>query len=118
MFDWAQPVFPAVNLEDRDGEFRLTAETPGYDRDSLELSCTGECLILKGQRSQASEHEEGGYIVNERNEGAFERQIPLPSRVDPAKIEATLNQGILQVIIPKVEDPQRKTIPIKISKEK
>lgn len=118
IFNWSQPAFPAVDLRDHQDAYLLTAETPGYARDDLEVTCSGDCLTIRGQRAESSDRQEAGLIVSERNEGAFERQISLPGRVDPARIEAKLNDGVLEVKMPKIEDPSRKTIPIKIGKEK
>lgn len=114
MFDWSGHAFPAVDIKETEQAFQVAAETPGYKRDELSLSCVGDCLTIKGKRAEQAEREEGGLIINEREEGEFERQLTLPGKVDAKNISATLEDGVLQVTLPKQDDPARTPIPIDI----
>ena len=115
MFDWGNAAFPAVDLADEEKAFRLSAEVPGFKRDQLDVSYADGCLTLKGERSESTDQGNGGMLFRERSECRFERQIPLPVKIDASQIDASLKDGVLEVTLPKADDPSRKTIPINIS---
>lgn len=113
LFQWRQPSFPALAMEELDNSYHLTAEVPGYDQDQIQMTIADGYLILKGERSSEERGEENGLMFSERHEGRFERRIALPGRFDPDKIDAKLEKGVLDISVPKIPDPEQRTIPIK-----
>lgn len=112
MFDgrWASPAngwpapFPAVNVEETADELLLTAELPGMDREHVEVEVESNVLTLSGQKMD--EREEGAgrrYHVVERTHGAFQRSFALPHTIDPDRIDAHFERGVLFVRMPKLE---------------
>lgn len=112
LFQWAQPGFPALDMEERDDAYHLTAEVPGYNRDQIDLSVSDGCVVMRGERSSQGEGEEGGMLFSERHQGRFERRIALPGRFDADRIKAKLDRGVLDITVPKLPDPEQRSVKI------
>jgi HSP20 family protein len=94
-----------VDLEDRSDEFVLTAELPGFDKGDIDVRVTDRTLRLEAEHEEESTEEtDGEYIRRERRQTSVARSIPLPGAVETDDIEATYNNGILTVRMPK-SDP-------------
>lgn len=93
-----------VDVKDEDEEFVLTAELPGFDKDDIDVRMTDRTLQIAAEHEETSEEEpEGEYIRQERRHTAVERSIRLPEAVETDDIEATYNNGVLTVRLPKRE---------------
>jgi HSP20 family protein len=95
--------FPAINLYDADDCYVLTAELPGMTPEGIDLSLTGETLTLRGERQRPEGIADESYRRQERPFGRWSRTVPLPGRVDGARVTADVAHGILTVILPKAE---------------
>ena len=105
-------VFPLVNLtEDRENYF-VRAELPGLKADDLEIQATGNTLSISGERKIHSEEGNVRYHRREREGGRFSRMIAMPGDIDPEKIEATLANGILTVLVAKAEKAKPRQITV------
>ncbi|MFP8952545.1 Hsp20/alpha crystallin family protein [Natrialbaceae archaeon A-arb3/5] len=95
-----------IDVADEDDEFVVTVDVPGYETDDLEIRLAGERLSITGERAQMADHEtsEDNYIRRERAVQSFSRQVPLPAPVAVDEVEATVNNGILTIRLPKRED--------------
>jgi len=102
--------FPAVNVRESDAAVTVEAELPGLDSDAVEISVTGDELLLKGSRPAAEPEQAGDGPVTwhrrERGSGAFERRLTLPVAVDSSRVEARLVDGVLTVTCPKAPECQ------------
>jgi HSP20 family protein len=104
--------FPAVNLyAGRDG-IAILAELPGVAKDELEIHAHRDTLTLRGTRRPAAE-DEAAFHRRERRSGAFTRTIQLPFRVDPERIEARLENGLLQLSLQRPEEDKPRRIEVK-----
>ena len=94
----------------RDG-IAVVAELPGVAKEDLDIQAHRDTLTLRGTRRPAAEQEDA-YHRRERRSGTFTRSIQLPYRVDPARIEAQLEHGVLRLSLPRPEEdkPRRITI--------
>jgi len=111
-FTPAAASFPAVNLyAGRDG-IAVSAELPGVAKDELEIHAHRDTLTLRGTRRPAAENEQA-YHRRERRSGAFTRTIQLPFRVDPERIEARLENGLLQLSLQRPEEDKPRRIEIR-----
>lgn len=106
---------PVVDIFERGDDVVLRAEVPGVKRDALDLSVEGNVLTLRGHRSRDETIEEQHYHRIERSYGSFTRSFTLPTSVDSNRIEATYNDGILEVVLPKAEEAKPKRIAVKAS---
>jgi HSP20 family protein len=106
--------FPRVSVDDAGSELRLRAEVPGVTLDELDVSLEQSTLTIRGQRrSDAPE----GYSVHRQERGplAFARSFSLPCRVDADKVVATLENGVLELTMPKVPEEQPRRIRVRAS---
>jgi len=92
---------PSVDVFETEEEFVLTAEVPGVERNRIDLQVKEHTLFLKGQRNPGGEVSQQVYHRLERPSGVFERSFSLPGDIDPDKIRANLNEGVLTVTLPK-----------------
>jgi HSP20 family protein len=105
-------VFPLVNVTEDSNIYYLRAELPGLSADALNISATGNNISISGERKIASEGENARYHRREREAGTFNRVISLPDDIDVEKINATLMDGVLTVVIPKSEKAKPRQIKI------
>jgi HSP20 family protein len=104
---------PSVDVYDEDGAVVVKAEVPGLSKDEVHVKVEAECLIIEGERRTETEKKDKDYYFCEREYGSFYRRIPLPARVDAAKAEAHVKDGVLTVKVPRAEPaPEAKQIPI------
>jgi HSP20 family protein len=102
---------PRTNLYENGNNFEIRAEVPGLAKENLNVKIQGNYLEISGERiSDAPE----GYKVHrtERGIGSFSRSFTLPEDVDSAKVDATLKDGVLYLILPKHEAIKPKRISI------
>lgn len=118
-FRWEPPirsemasVMPKVDVIDRDAEVVVRAEVPGYDREDIEISVSGNMLTVKGETKREEKEEKGDYHRWEISRGSFARTVGLPAEVDESKAKAVLKDGVLELTLPKLEKSKRKLIKI------
>jgi HSP20 family protein len=93
--------FPPVNVLNGPDAMVVQCEVPGVAGDELDLSITGETLVIKGDKRPPITDEKVRYQRRERGFGQFKRTIVLPDKVDPDRVEASLDAGILTIRLPK-----------------
>lgn len=88
---------PAVDIFESDQELVLTAEVPGIEEKDIEISLENNVLSIKGERRLEKETKEENYHRIERSYGTFYRSFTLPNYVDPEKVSATHENGVLKI---------------------
>jgi len=107
------PSYPAINIwTNEDGQL-ITAEMPGVNPDDLSIDVTGDALSISGERKQEEVGKEVRYHRRERSFGSFSRTIQLPFMVDTNQVEASFQNGILQIHLPRAEADKPKKIKVK-----
>jgi HSP20 family protein len=109
------PSYPAMNVWADENSALITAEIPGIDKDDLEINVTGDTLSLSGERKLEELPEGARYHRQERTSGKFNRSVQLPYTVDVQKVKATFKNGVLQIVLPRVEAEKPKKIAVKAS---
>jgi len=107
---------PAIEVFEKEDKFMVKAELPGTKEEDIDISVVGDTLTIKGERKAESEVKEEDYYCCERSYGSFSRSIAVPSNVDAKKIEATYEDGVLEVSLPKA--PEVKPSKISVSAKK
>ena len=105
---------PAIDVEETEQEFVVTAEIPGMNKKDIKISFENNYLSLSGEKKAEKEAKEANFYRRERSYGKFSRSIPVPVGVMLDKIEAVYDQGVLTVKIPKTEEAKPKQIEIKV----
>lgn len=108
---------PALELSVREAEYRLTAELPGLSEEDIEITVADGILTLSGEKHEAADRTDKGVTISERRYGSFSRQIRLPSDVDPDRVTATIDKGVLTVTMAKDVEASARERKIAIGKE-
>ena len=97
--------------------YKISAELPGIDAKDIDVSVSGDTLVLKGEKRQEREEKDKNYHFSERSYGSFHRSFELPSSVDRNKIAADFSKGVLTITLPKTVEAQKpvKKIEVKSS---
>ncbi len=107
-------VFPAVNIWTNDKEgIIVTAELPGVDAESINISVTGDTMTISGTRQPDDGLTAEQYHRRELNYGDFNRVIQLPYTVNNELVEASTNKGVLRIYLPRAEAEKPKQITVK-----
>lgn len=96
----------ATSLEctDEGDAFVVTVDVPGYETDDLEIRLSGSTLSIRGERERERSDTAAQYVRREREVQSFSRQLTLPEPVAEDDVDATVNNGMLTVRLPK-RDP-------------
>lgn len=103
---------PSVNIEETKEELIVTAELPGISPSDVEVEVENGVLILRGER-QSEQEEDRRYHLRERRYGSFQRSFTLPRGVSQEGIEASYQDGVLRVRLPKVQEARGRKIEIR-----
>lgn len=98
---------PAVDLVEKDDSYEVTAELPGMEVNDIEVKLVNGGLTIKGEKQEEKEEKEKNYYLHERRFGSFERRFAVPEGVDPDKIQAKFDKGVLTVTLPKMPEASK-----------
>jgi HSP20 family protein len=104
---------PALDISERKDAYLVTVELPGVEADDLQLTLEDGLLTIQGERHFAHDSSEQQFHRVERCYGAFRRSITLPDHVMADGIQATVEDGVLQVMVPKMEQATPKRIQVR-----
>lgn len=105
---------PAVEISERKDAYLVAAELPGVGIDDLEITFEDGLLTIQGQRHVAPDSSEERVHRSERRYGTFRRSITLPTHVKPDAIQASTQDGVLRIMVPKAEDVQARRIQVRV----
>lgn len=104
----------SVDIIEKENEFELTADLPGFEKKEINLSIQDKVLSLIANHKSSSDSKES-YRLRERNSKSFNRSFTLPENVIEEKMNAKFKNGSLKVILPKAERIEPEIKKIKIS---
>jgi len=102
---------PAIDMSEDEKAYKISAELPGIDAKDIDVSVSGDMLVLKGEKRQEKEEKDKNYHFSERAYGSFQRAFDLPASVDRDKVAADFSKGVLTITLPKTAEarkPQKK----------
>jgi len=103
----------AIDSYQNDDSVIIKAPIAGVNPEDLEISISDDSITIKGQRREEKEITRDNYLCQECYWGSFTRTYNIPIAVDSEKAKASLKNGILLVVIPKLEKSKRKIIKVK-----
>jgi HSP20 family protein len=104
---------PALDISERKDAYLVTVELPGVEADDLEITLEDGLLTIQGERHFAHDSSEQQFHRVERRYGAFRRSITLPAHVMAEGIQASADNGVLQILVPKMEEATPKRIQVR-----
>lgn len=103
---------PSVDIYETKDAICVRAEIPGVEKGAVNVEVRDGVLTLRGERKFEKEIKEENYHRIERSYGTFHRSFSLPSSVDEEKVTARMNDGVLEVDLPKKEQAKPRQITI------
>ena len=110
--DMGEEWTPSLDFVEKDGEYHLTAELPGINKDDINVSFDNGIITISGKKGSKKETDGANYHLMETRYGSFSRSLRLPGEVDEEKVDATYKDGILTITMPKSEETKRKKIEV------
>jgi HSP20 family protein len=103
---------PALDIAERKDAYLVTVELPGVKLDDLEITLEDGLLTIQGERHVAHDSSEEQFHRVECSSGAFRRSITLPAHVEADAVEASMEDGVLRILVPKAEEAKAKRIQV------
>ena len=103
-------VVPLADVVERDDGYVLDVELPGVRRDDVSVEVAQGCLRITGERRER--HRVGLLRHRTRTTGRFRLELTLPVDVDTDEVTASLDHGVLTVVVPKAVHARRRRIPV------
>jgi len=105
--DWT----PRIDGHETDDALHFSIDLPGVKKDDVAITVKDDVLTISGSRPERKDKEK--YFRIERGAGKFERQFTLLTKIDADKISASLQDGVLELVLPKAEEVKPREIEIK-----
>lgn len=104
---------PPMDVHETPERFTITLELPGMTTGDIDITVEDNVLSISGERKFYDEVNEDAFHRIERRFGRFQRRIVLPQQCDPEKVQASMDNGILTVEVPKAEQAKPRRIEVK-----
>ena len=104
---------PSLDFSEDEKNYIVRLEAAGIPKDDLDVNLENQVLTISGRRNFEKEEKTEEYFWREREQGRFVRTVRLPSPVDAAKVEATYDNGVMTIRLPKAEGASKSRITIK-----
>jgi HSP20 family protein len=104
---------PQFDVKETPDSYVILADLPGMQEADIDISLSGNRLLVSGRREDEAEDEGESYFTYERSYGAFSRSFTLPEGIDSDKAEAVLRHGVLTLTLPKIHEVKPRKIAVK-----
>ena len=98
---------PAIDMSEDEKAYKISAELPGIDAKDIDVSVSGDMLVLRGEKRQEKEENDKNYHFSERAYGSFQRAFDLPASVDRNNVSGDFSKGVLTITLPKTAEAQK-----------
>ncbi len=113
LFNWSssdrEHTLPQVNIAETDEDFRVEMAAPGMSKEDFKVELDNDTLTITSELN-SEDNREVKYSRKEFSYQSFKRSFYLPNTVEVDKIEATYQDGLLNLVIPKKEEAKRKPV--------
>ena len=112
--EWSDELVPSIDVRETDTDLVVEAELPGMDEKDVSVTLSNGVLTLKGEKKSEREEKKEDYHLTERSYGSFQRSFRLGDTIDPDKVTAAFDKGVLKVTLAKRPEAVKaeKRIPI------
>ena len=102
----------AVDVKSDDEEYTISALVPGIEAEDISVEILNNTVSIHGEFNEIIEDDQDNLLVNELPFGRFSRVLRLPTKLEPAKADANLKNGVFTLRVPKAEEDRPKVIKI------
>lgn len=92
---------PLCDMEDLGDKYEVTLEAPGIPKDKINVKAGTNYIDISGENEKKTEEKRKNYLYNERSYSSLRRRISTPEEIDPSKIDAKMENGVLLIQVPK-----------------
>lgn len=107
---------PVADIIETDTDYRLSLDLPGLKKEDIKIEVLDNSVVISGERLNEKKEDSGRFQRFEKSYGSFKRSFVLPKFIQADGIQAHHDQGVLDIMIPKIEPAKAKKIEVK-SKE-
>jgi HSP20 family protein len=104
----------SLDVAETEDEIIVTVDLPGVEPKDIDITLTGDVLIIKGEKKEEKEEKKRDYHRMERRYGSFSRSVALPPVADPDKVSAAYKDGVLKITLGKKEEAKAKSVKIEV----
>ncbi|MDE2818158.1 MAG: Hsp20/alpha crystallin family protein [Chloroflexota bacterium] len=105
----------ALDVEENEERYIVRADLPGVSLEDISVNIHDDLLTISAETASESQDESKRVLVRERRVGKFSRSLRFPVPVDGDNVEASFENGVLSVVVPKAEDAKPRQIPVRVS---
>ena len=102
-----QIITAQMSVSETENEIRVAAELPGVREEDIDVSLNDDLLTIRGEKRFERHDEKENFHFVERSFGTFQRSIRLPFRINPDQVQASFENGVLTVTLPKSAQQER-----------
>jgi len=106
---------PAMEIQETDAEIILKVEIPGIAAKDLDVRVSQNAVSILGEHRREELTEKPGFCQSEFHYGQFQRRIPLPKAVRSDQVQAKFKDGVLVLMLPKVEEPHSQVVRVNLT---
>lgn len=101
--------YPPMNVAETDNEFRIELAVPGMKKNDFKVNVDGNSMTISAEKKEESKNESDKDIRREFSYRSFTRSFTLDNRIDSSKIDASYEDGVLKLILPKKDEVKKIT---------
>jgi len=105
-----------VDLWETQDAYHLRADLPGLTPEDIEINATADTFQVSGEFKAKTDVTSEGWLRQERRSGKFSRAFSLPMQIEPNKVDAKFENGVLELVLPKAENVKPRQIKINATK--
>lgn len=106
---------PLIDVIDESNRYVINTELPGFDKEDVDIQLNKDFMVLKAEKKSEKEDKSENYLHRERSYSSCQRTVNFPEEVNPSKVEGTMENGVLNLRIPKKEPkPEEKMMKVQL----
>src|SRR3954465_9746934 len=107
-----------VDMGETPDAYHLRADLPGMTPDTIDINVTTDTVAFAGETKSPSDVSSEGWLRQERRLGKFQRSFTLPVQIDPNKVQASFEHGVLDLVLPKADQVKPRSIKVNAVNQK
>lgn len=110
----SEVITPIIEMYDRVTDVVVRVDLPGVNKEDVDISVINDTLTIKGEYKKPEDIKDESYYIKEKPYGNFSRSILLPNDIDSDKVQATMKNGVLEIVFSKKEEAKTKERKIEV----